>query len=50
MMIANMLPERWRLIEELFHAAFELPPNERSGFLLCHGVHRGSDDKRLLRH
>lgn len=33
MMIANMHPERWRLIEELFHAAFELPPNERSGFL-----------------
>jgi serine/threonine protein kinase len=31
--MANMHPERWRLIEELFHAAVELPPNERGDFL-----------------
>ena len=28
-----MHPERWRLIDELFHAASELPPNERGAFL-----------------
>ncbi len=33
MTIANMHPERWRVIDELFHAAFELPPNERGAFL-----------------
>lgn len=25
--------ERWRLIEDLFHQAIELPPNKRAGFL-----------------
>ena len=31
--------ERWRKIEELFHAAFEMTPDERGGFLegLCGG-------------
>jgi len=33
MTIANMHPERWRLIDELFHPAIELPPNERGDFL-----------------
>ena len=28
-----MHPDRWRLIDELFHATAELPPNERSDFL-----------------
>ncbi len=31
--MANMHPERWRLIDELFHAAVELPPNKRRDFL-----------------
>lgn len=33
MTIANMHPERWRKIDELFHAFFEMTPNSRSGFL-----------------
>src|SRR5258707_2079355 len=33
MTIANMQPERWRMIDELFHAAVEMTPNERRGFL-----------------
>ena len=34
-----MHPERRRLIDELFHAASELPPNERGNFLAsaCQG-------------
>jgi eukaryotic-like serine/threonine-protein kinase len=31
--VANMHPERWRLIEELFHSAIELPVNQRGNFL-----------------
>ena len=31
--MANMQPERWRLIEELFHSAIELPVNQRSDLL-----------------
>src|SRR5437763_3217108 len=31
--MANMHPERWRLIDELFHQAVELPANERHNFL-----------------
>ena len=39
MKIANMHSERWRRIEELFHAAADLPPNERGDFLegACEG-------------
>jgi len=33
MTIANMHPERWRVIDELFHAAFEMTPTERGAFL-----------------
>ena len=34
-----MHPDRWRLIDELFHSASELPPNERGAFLVgaCEG-------------
>jgi hypothetical protein len=37
--MANMHPERWRLIDELFHSAVELPPNKRGDFLegACEG-------------
>ncbi|MEN3335367.1 MAG: eukaryotic-like serine/threonine-protein kinase [Blastocatellia bacterium] len=31
--MANMHPERWRLIDEMFHAAVELSANERRNFL-----------------
>src|SRR5438477_8473054 len=36
---ATMLPERWRQIEELFHAALEREPGERQSFLenACRG-------------
>ena len=33
MTIANMHPERWRLIDELFHTAIELAPRERVAYL-----------------
>jgi serine/threonine protein kinase len=33
MTFANMQPDRWRIIDELFHAAFELPANQRTAFL-----------------
>jgi serine/threonine protein kinase len=31
--MANMHPERWRMIDKLFHAALEVTPNERKTFL-----------------
>ena len=31
--MAKLHPDRWRLIDELFHAASELPPNKRGDFL-----------------
>ena len=31
--MVNMQPERWRLIDELFHAAVELPADQRRDFL-----------------
>jgi serine/threonine protein kinase len=31
--MSNMHPERWRLIDELFHSALELPQGERGDFL-----------------
>lgn len=44
MTIANQHPERWRLINELFHAAVELPPDERGDFL--EGACEGDDSLR----
>src|SRR5207247_8335300 len=37
--MAKVHPDRWRLIEELFHAAVELPQSERGDFLeaACNG-------------
>ncbi|MBI2838288.1 MAG: protein kinase [Acidobacteria bacterium] len=39
-----MDPERWRLIDDLFHAAIELPPDERGDFL--EGACEGDDSLR----
>src|SRR5437879_3940766 len=33
MTIANLQPDRWRMIDELFHSAVELPASERGGLL-----------------
>lgn len=46
-----MHPERWTLIDELFHAAVELPPNERGDFLAsaCEGdVSLRSEIEKLI--
>ncbi len=49
--MAHMHPERWRLIDELFHAAVELPPNKRRDFLegACGGdVSLGAEIQKLI--